>query len=109
VNISGFLSIWRRLIGLSVLVTCLTVYVLVWQPVRLYFWKDFRRAGSTITRIEKYQRLHGRLPDTLREVGVDDADNQLFYMKIDEQHYTVWFPTTLGESEIYDSANRSWR
>jgi len=44
----------------------------------------------------------------LEDVGFNDSDLNVFYEKIGEAEYRVWFGTTLGESETYDSHTKSW-
>jgi hypothetical protein len=37
-----------------------------------------------------------------------DPDLKVFYRKIGDNEYYVWFGTTLGESETYDSRIKKW-
>jgi hypothetical protein len=85
------------------------VYLFIWQPVRIFHWQDFRNGNAIITRVEAYRGAHGRLPDTLGEAGINDADNQIFYRKAEDNDYVIWFGTFLGESETYDSRTKEWQ
>ncbi len=82
--------------------------MLLWQPVRLFHWRDFRTGNEIVSRVEAYRNNHGHLPETLREIGLTDPDLKVFYRKIGENDFRVWFGTTLGESETYDSRVKKW-
>jgi hypothetical protein len=78
------------------------------QPVWLFHWRDFRSANEIVSRVEAFRVNHKRVPDTLHEIGIDDPDLRVFYGKTSDEEYIVWFGTTLGESETYDSKKRKW-
>ena len=106
-KISSFISI-RNLIWLSIVMSVGIVCVFIWQPVRIFHWQDFRKGKAIATRIEAYRSAHGRLPDTLGEPGMND-DDRIFYRKEENNDYVIWFGTTLGESETYDSRTKEWQ
>ena len=39
---------------------------------------------------------------------MNDADLKVFYRKIGDGEYCVWFGTTLGESGIFTSRAKKW-
>ena len=87
----------------------LAFYLLFWQPVWLFHWRDYREGNRIITAIDAFQVKNGRLPETLEEIGIRQNDPTVFYQKVAEREYRVWFGTSLGESEIYDSQTKAWR
>jgi hypothetical protein len=42
------------------------------------------------------------------DVGLDDKDLTVYYRKVSENEYYVWFGTSLGESETYHSETGKW-
>lgn len=50
----------------------------------------------------------GRLPEAVDEIGIEDPDLDVFYRKVSNDKYWVWFGTTLGESETYHSREKKW-
>ena len=93
------------LLPVIVLVGILYLY----QPVRLFHRRDFEVGNNIISRVESFRKSHGRLPDTLAEVGINDPDLGVFYQKTSADGYEVWFGTSLGESETYDSQTKKWQ
>jgi hypothetical protein len=94
---------------LAVVVCCLVAgCAFIWQPVWLYHWRDFRKASEVISRVEAFRKSHRSLPETLDEVGMADPDLKVFYRRNGDTQYYVWFGTTLGESETYDSQTKRW-
>jgi hypothetical protein len=61
-----------------------------------------------ISRVETYRNTQGRLPEALDEIGIGDPDVRVYYKKTGNSDYIVWFGTSLGESETYDSHTRKW-
>jgi hypothetical protein len=75
----------------------------------VFDWGEVRRANKVIAAVNSYQAEHGRLPETLTEVGIEDPDSlDVFYRKTSDGTYIVWFGTVLGESATYESSTRSW-
>jgi hypothetical protein len=97
-------------IAVLALVACagITAGLFLWQPVWVFHWQDFRTGDQIVSRVEAFRTSHKRLPDALKEVGLDDPDLKVFYRKISDEEYSVWFGTSLGESETYNSGNRKW-
>ncbi len=98
----------RRIVLLAILVFGGTIYIFVWQPTWLLHWNDFRTGNKIISRIETYRKTHLRLPDSLDDLGISDPDIRIYYKKTSDTEYIVWFGTTLGESETYDSQTKKW-
>jgi hypothetical protein len=96
------------LVLLGVIVCTAVAGMFLWQPVWLFHWSDFRTGNEIISRVEAYRTSHGHLPETLKDVGLRDPDMKVFYRKTSDNEYCVWFGTTLGESETYDSQTKKW-
>ena len=94
------------LLGGTVCVVALGLFL--WQPTWLFHWRDFRTGNEIISQVEAFRKSHGHLPETLKDVGLTDPDLKVFYQKSGENEYLVWFGTTLGESETYNSSTKKW-
>lgn len=82
---------------------------MVGQPLWLFHWQEFRDGNRIVKSVESFRIAHGRLPNSLEELGAHASSDQLFYQKIDENNYEVWFSIALGESEMYDSRTKQWQ
>lgn len=73
-------------------------------------WGLSKREASNvaISKIEEFGKVKGRLPDSLSEAGAQDDESCPCYCKTSEGSYLVWYGTTLGKSDIYDSETRKW-
>ena len=80
----------------------------LWQPVWLFHWRELETGNKIVSRIDVFRMTHGHLPETLKEVRLDDPDLDVYYRKVSDDEYCVWFGTTLGESEIYTSRAKEW-
>ena len=69
---------------------------------------ELRTGNEIISRVETFRVSFGRLPESLKEVELDDPDLAVFYRKISADEYCVWFGTSLGESETYSSRTKQW-
>jgi hypothetical protein len=78
------------------------------QPVWFFHRQDLKTGKKIISKVETFRKNYNRLPENLKEVGIDDPDLRVFYHKMDKNEYCVWFGTTLGESEAYTSSTRKW-
>ncbi|UWZ84923.1 hypothetical protein [Occallatibacter riparius] len=59
--------------------------------------------------VETFQRVHGRLPDSLSEIGERDGESgPVYYQKQKDGSFVVWYGLRLGESEVYDSKTGRW-
>ncbi len=69
-----------------------------------------RHAEFIIEKVEKFKQDTGRLPDNVKEIGIDDKQMHLsFYTKKDSVVYEVWYGLELGVSKIYNSKTKNWR
>jgi hypothetical protein len=78
------------------------------RPALVFEWREFRTGNEIIFRVETFRKTNGKLPETLEEVGIKALDPKVFYRKIGPLDYLVWFGTTLGESETYNSRSKKW-
>jgi hypothetical protein len=76
--------------------------------VWLFHYHEFGIGDEIVSRVEAFRASHGRLPESLKEVGMDDADPKVCYRRISDDEYIVWFGTTLGESECLNSRTKKW-
>jgi hypothetical protein len=81
--------------------------MVLWQPLWLFHWHDYKVGNEIIARVEAFKRTRARLPDKLGDLGISD-DSGVYYCKVSDDEYIVWFGTTLGESEIFSSQTRHW-
>lgn len=73
--------------------------------------KQKKEAGNSIVnKIEEYRSEYDSLPNSLREMGLNDVVNDVLfcYEKVDSTNYIVWFGTTLGEGVYYYSDTKLW-
>jgi uncharacterized membrane protein len=99
---------YRVLILLAVTICLVAAAMFLWQPTWLFHWSDFRTGNRIIAQVEAFRQSHGRLPDTLGEVGITDPNIRVFYRKTNDHEYVVWFGISVGESETYDSSTKKW-
>lgn len=98
----------KTLILLGGIVCAIAIGTCLWQPVWLFQRRDFRTGNEIISRVESFRQSHGYLPGSLKDIGVTDPDLRVFYCRAGDNEYIVWFGTTLGESETYDSRTKKW-
>jgi hypothetical protein len=67
-----------------------------------------RSGNALILQVEAFRAKYGRLPEDLNELGDKDQDPYVFFQKTSDSDYIVWFGTSLGESEVYNSATHKW-
>ncbi len=68
-----------------------------------------RKASDRIVaKVESFKKSHGRIPTALSEIGVDEIESCPCYCKTSDNSYIVWYGTTLGESDSYDSRTNKW-
>jgi hypothetical protein len=68
-----------------------------------------KEGNIIIGKIEQFKKEHGRLPDSLSDLGVDEKEEgPLHYEKRSDTEYLLWFGTELGESIVYNSKNKKW-
>jgi hypothetical protein len=65
-------------------------------------------SNAIVLKVEEFKRANGRLPNSLHEVGVEEYENCPCYCKTKDNGYLVWYGTTLGQSDTYDSRTKKW-
>jgi hypothetical protein len=100
----------KRIAAFAILfAVCVAAVVLfLWRPNSLFRRREIANGRALVLQVEAFRRNYGRLPNDLTELGVKDQDLKVFYQKQSDRDYIVWFGTSLGESEVYDSATRKW-
>ena len=86
----------------------LTGMVFFQKPMWLFYYAKLRAGDRMISRIEAFRASHRYLPATLQETGYENSDEKVFYERISDNEYCLWFGTTLGESETYLSSDKKW-
>lgn len=69
-----------------------------------------RRLGDdVVSRVEAFKATHGKLPDSLSDIGIKETeDGPIYYQEISDDRYEVWYGAALGESVTYDSQTKEW-
>jgi len=71
-------------------------------------YSERKASDRIVARLENFKKSNGRLPNALSEIGVDDNESCPCYCKTGDNSYIVWYGTTLGESDTYDSRTKKW-
>ena len=95
------------LLLLAVLLGVAAMFFFSW-PKWLFYHHEYSVANEMISRVEAFRAGHRSLPATEEELGFHDPDERVFYAKISNNEYCLWFGTTLGESETYWSHEKRW-
>jgi hypothetical protein len=67
-------------------------------------------AEQIILKIDKFSHEKGRMPLSLSEVGVPESEEgPIYYRRLTDSTYEVWYGTGLGESVTYNSATATWQ
>ncbi|MGA9768378.1 MAG: hypothetical protein WBV94_05010 [Blastocatellia bacterium] len=62
-----------------------------------------------MNRVELFRKDHGRLPDSLAEIGLpDDMVTQPFYNKRGDSSYEVYYTFGFDDSLVYHSDLKKW-
>lgn len=98
-NIFGFLGV------LLLLFTFWFFYLRTARENRL-----MKNGNVLVNRIEQFRVEHKRLPNSLKEIGVEEQDGKdaIYYDKKDSLRYIIWFGVSLGESKTYYSDSKQW-
>ena len=68
-----------------------------------------REGNGIVAAIERHRRATGRLPESLRAVGLSGTEEgPIHYERRGDGGYVLWFGTLLGESTTYDSRTGRW-
>ena len=67
----------------------------------VFCWSEVRQANKVVAAVNSFQSRHGRLPDTLADMGMEDCESGLvYYEQMSDSTFIVWFGTVLGESAV---------
>lgn len=82
-------------------------------------WQLSSAGDETVAKVERYKSETGHYPANLKTISV--ASEKIFYTRCDQgqssgdpgycetgEYYYIWFGTTLGESQTYDSRKHHW-
>ena len=87
----------------------IAIGLFVWEPDWLFHRDELRAGNEIVARVEAFRTSHGRLPESLEDIGINDTDLEVYYRKVSEEEYIIWFGKySLGESETYNSRNKKW-
>jgi hypothetical protein len=68
-----------------------------------------RKVGDDIVaKVEQFRKSTGHLPNTLADIAIRENERCPCYCTTGEDSYIVWYGTTLGESDAYDSRTKTW-
>ena len=99
----------RRYWFLSVLVVLLALVFFSIVPDKLIWGWEIHQANALVVKIKAFHHRQGKLPTSLRDVGMRDSEEgPFYYQKCSDTRFLVWFGTSLGESMTYDSSSDSW-
>lgn len=69
-----------------------------------------KHAEDIIEKVENYKLKTGKLPQNIKEIGMEDTQMHLsFYEKLNANEYQIWYGLDLGNSMIYNSKTKKWR
>jgi hypothetical protein len=69
-----------------------------------------KAAEQIILKIDAYSHENGRLPASLNEIGVRESEEgPIYFHRLTDSTYEVWYGTSLGESVTYNSATATWK
>ena len=69
---------------------------------------DHRAGNGIVAKIETFKKSTGHLPEALSDIGLKENDSCPYYCKTSNDSYIVWYGTTLGESDTFDSRTQRW-
>ena len=68
------------------------------------------QAERMVEKIELFRAENKRLPESVEELGFEESEQgPVYYRKRNDEHYEVWYGTSLGESVTYLSDQKAWR
>ena len=71
-------------------------------------YSERKASNEIVAKVEQFKKSTGRLPDRLSDVGIKENESCPCYCKTSSDSYMVWYGTTLGESDTYDSRTTEW-
>jgi hypothetical protein len=67
------------------------------------------QGNKIVAKIDAFNNKNKRLPNSLSEIGIEEKlEGPIYYQKVTDTKYVVWFGKELGESETFDSDTRQW-
>ena len=89
---------------------CLLTLALVFTSCSLAYRDRFKLGDEAIGKIESFNKDHGRLPESLAEVGIKETEGgPVFYHKKSSSRFIVSFTTGFDDGYFYDSATKEWK
>jgi len=65
-------------------------------------------SNEIVAKVEQFKKSTGHLPNALSDLGIEENEGCPCYCKTSNDSYMVWYGTTLGESDTYDSRTTKW-
>jgi len=100
----------KKLITSSVLL--LTFLLLIYFYLRKHEDYKYVKEGSIlIEKVEKYKKEHGKLPESVKDLGlIPEMDEGPYYKKTDSSNYIIYFNIGLDNDQfIYYSKSKRWK
>jgi len=61
-------------------------------------------------KIIQYQKINGRLPDKLDEIGIEEKMNgPIYYQKKTDSTFIIYYSGGIGESMVFDPKTKEWK
>ena len=101
----------KKLKGIAIILLSSFVFLLL-----LYLILNHSREKGLISdgniiieKIEKYKNQNKKLPESMKEIGLDvKEDGPIYYNKFDSNEYIISFGYGVGESINYNSKTGKW-
>jgi hypothetical protein len=74
----------------------------------LLYFAQRTASNEIVTKVERFRKSSGHLPEGLSDIGLESNESCPCYCKTSNDSYMVWYGTTLGESDTYDSRTKQW-
>jgi hypothetical protein len=71
-------------------------------------YAERKASNEIVAKVEHFRKSTGRLPNDLSDIGLKENESCPCYCKTSNDSYIVWYGTTLGESDTYDSRTTRW-
>jgi len=71
-------------------------------------YSERKASNNIVAKVEVFKKSTGRLPKALSEIGIEESESCPCYCKSGDDSYMVWYGTTLGESDTFDSRTKKW-
>lgn len=61
-------------------------------------------------KIIQYQKIYGRLPDKLNDIGIEEKMNgPIYYQKKTDSTFIIYYSGGIGESMVFDPKTKEWK